>query len=232
MSMTRRVLLAAAAAAVLATGAAAQAPGLAERVEALKASLAASRAALQKYQWIETTTITVNGEVKSVKTAQASYGPDGQVQKFDTSPPSAPPPGGIRGRIMERKKEEMTAAMQSAVALVKSYVPPEPAKIAAAKAAGNISLAMPAGGGVQLNIANYEKPGDRLSVTIDPSTNQVLGLAVNTWGDAPSDTVTLTVTMATLPGGISYPATSNLYIASKGLGVTVNNGAYTRLPGQ
>ena len=231
MTLARRIILAAGAAMVLATSVAAQAPDLAARVEALKASLAASRAALQKYQWIETTTITLNGEVKAVKTAQASYGPDGQVQKFDTSPPSAPPPGGIRGRIMEHKKEELTAAMQQAVALVKTYVPPQAAKIAAAKAAGNVSLAMPAGGGVQLVIVNYEKPGDRLTVTVDPSTNRVLGLSVDTWADAPSDKVTLTVTMATLPGGISYAATSNLYIASKGLGVTVNNGNYATLAG-
>lgn len=230
--MAQRWLMTAAAVVLAAGGAAAQSPEVEKRIEALKAGLAANRAALQSYQWTETTTITLNGEVKSVKTAQASYGPDGQVQKFDTSPPSAPPPGGIRGRIMERKKEEMTAAMQSAVALVKSYVPPEPAKIAAAKAAGNISLVPGAGGAVTVAIASYAKPGDKLSLTVDPATNKVLGLAVDTWADSPQDKVTLTVTMAQLPGGISYPATSNLYIASKGLGVTIQNGNYAKLPGR
>ena len=55
---------------------AAQAQGADAKVESLKASLAASQAALRHYSWIETTTVTYNGEVKAVRQASVSYGPD------------------------------------------------------------------------------------------------------------------------------------------------------------
>jgi len=49
----------------------AQAPaakeGLPERVAALKKSLAQSQGALRTYQWVETTSVSLKGEVKSQK---------------------------------------------------------------------------------------------------------------------------------------------------------------------
>jgi hypothetical protein len=48
----------------------------------------------------------------------------------DASPPPPPKPG-LRGRIIAKKKAELTDHMQSAVSLVKSYLPPDPAKIQA-----------------------------------------------------------------------------------------------------
>ena len=63
--------------------------------------------------------------------------------------------------------------MKSAVALIKSYVPPDPARIQAVKNAGNMSLNMPGGGnGVRLNFPGYAKPGDMLTVEmIRPATS-------------------------------------------------------------
>ena len=42
-------------------------PTLQERVAALKQSLAESQKALRTYQWVETTTVSMKGEVKSQK---------------------------------------------------------------------------------------------------------------------------------------------------------------------
>lgn len=55
------------------------------------------------------------------------------------APPKASGGGGIRGRIAANKKEELSDYMEQAVALVKSYVPPNPAKIQAVKDAGGVS---------------------------------------------------------------------------------------------
>jgi hypothetical protein len=89
------------------------------------------------YQWTETQVVNLKGEDKSAKQFSCSYGPDGKVVKTALT---APAPGkdkpGLRGKIVENKKEEMSGYMKSAVALVKSYIPPDPAKIQAAKDAG------------------------------------------------------------------------------------------------
>ena len=80
----KRTLLAGftfAAAALLVTTLSAQAPSPQEGAAALKQSLAANQAALRRYSWVETTTITVKGEVKKQEEKQCYYGADGKVQK-------------------------------------------------------------------------------------------------------------------------------------------------------
>src|SRR5580693_3229572 len=157
--------------------AAAQAPqpSLQERVAGLKAAFAASQGALRQYEWIETTVVSLNGEEKSNKQQRCYYGADGALQKvlIDASPPPASKPG-LRGRIIANKKAELTAYMQNAVSLVKTYVPPDPAKIQAVKDAGKVSIqVLEPGKRAQINFADYQKPGDNLAIVINLATNVI-----------------------------------------------------------
>jgi hypothetical protein len=99
-----------------------------DKLAALKQSLAANAKQQKQYKWIETTVISMKGEEKSRIQKQCFYGPDGKVQKQQlTAPPEpAEAPGGMKGKIAAKKKAEITAAMKEAVALVQSYVPPDP----------------------------------------------------------------------------------------------------------
>ncbi len=63
-----------------------QGPTTQERVAAFKQALAKNKADLRKYQWIETTTVSYKGDVKSVKQNSCYYGADGKVQKVDITP--------------------------------------------------------------------------------------------------------------------------------------------------
>lgn len=208
----------------------AQAPELASKVAALKASMAANQAALRNYTWVETTTITYNGVVKAVRQAQASYAADGSVQKV---PLSAPAPqqqaGGLRGRIIAEKKAELTDYMESAAALVKTYVPPQIAKLEAVAAAGRVTLAAAPGDGATLNFGGYEKPGDNLGISIAKAPVRILGISVATYLDDPSQPVTMTVTMGALPDGTSHVAQTVLNAPAKNLSVTTANSNYTRV---
>jgi hypothetical protein len=73
---------------------------------------------------------------------------------------ATPPPkkkGGLGGEIAESKKEELTQTMQQAVALVKTYVPPNPAMIQRAVDAGKVSVEILQPGKVDqltVNVAN------------------------------------------------------------------------------
>jgi len=197
---------------------------------ALKANLAASQAALRHYQWIETTVVSLNGEEKSSVQKRCYYGADGVLQKVEVA---APPPEqskpGIRGRVIANKKAELTGYMQNAVALVRTYVPPDPAKLQDVKDAGDLSIQPEAyGPHVKLVFSNYEKPGDSLDLSLDPASNQLTGLSVATYLDDPSDAVNLGVIMAQLPDGTGYPSETTLDAPAKNLTVVVTNSGYEK----
>ena len=207
-----------------------QSTAMEERVAALKQLVARDQQNIRQYEWIETTVITLKGEEKSRQQKQCYYGAEGSLQKVEVS--ATPPPKkkrGLRGRVAENKKEELTDYMKQAVALVKTYVPPDPAKIQAVKDAGKVSLDLPGGGkGARVNLRDYAKPGDVLSVEVDPASNRVMGLTVATYLDDAKDTVTLDVRFSALQDGTGYPATEVLVANAKNLSVNVTNSGYRK----
>ena len=208
----------------------AQQPTAAERATALKATMAASQAALKQYEWIETTVVSLKGEEKSRKQERCYYGADGALQKVELS--ASPEPEkkrGLRGRIIERRKEELTDYMKQAVALVKSYVPPSPAKIQAAKDAGKVSVdVLEPGERARLSFRDYEKPGDDLGVELDLTNNRPLGIKVSSYLEDAKDAVTLDVRMGQLNDGTTYPSDITLGAKAKDLTVTVKNSGYRK----
>ncbi|MBP7588898.1 MAG: hypothetical protein KBA72_13180 [Thermoanaerobaculia bacterium] len=208
----------------------AQAPTVGERVAALKASLAASQAALMKYEWIETTVVSLKGEEKSRQQNRCYHGADGGVQKVPVAASPAPKEKrGLRGAVIANKKEELTDYMQQAVALVKSYVPPSPALIQAAHDGGRVSLeVLQPGKRVRLNFRDYAKPGDSLGVEIDPSNNSLLGLTVKSYLEGPADAVTLDARFAQLTDGSTYADAITLGAPAKGVNVAVDNSGYRK----
>jgi hypothetical protein len=205
-------------------------PSLPERVAALKGALAASQANLRHYEWIETTVITLNGEEKSRKQQRCYYGADGSLQKVVVDA-SAPPPTkpGLRGRIIANKTAELTDYMKSAVSLVKSYVPPDPSKIQAAKDAGKVSIdVLIPGQTARINFRDYQKPGDNLGLAIDLASNRMAGVTVSTYMDSATDVVTLNANMGQLNDGTSYASDITLNAQAKNLTVTVQNTGYRK----
>ena len=102
-----------------------------DRAAALKQSLAANKTAMRQYSWVETTQISLKGEVKKTEQKQCSYGADGKVVK--TPIPGAAPEkpaassgggGGRRGggrlkeAIVENKVEDMKEYLAKVAALV------------------------------------------------------------------------------------------------------------------
>jgi hypothetical protein len=208
----------------------AQQPSVPERVTALKATVAASQAVLRQYEWIETTVITLKGEEKSRKQERCYYGAEGGVQKVPLT--ATPPPEkkrGLRGRVAESKKEELTDYMKNAVSLVKSYVPPIPAKMQAAKDAGKVTIeVLEPGKRARLNFRDYQKPGDNLGVEVDLVNNRPLGLNISSYLDDPKEAVMLNVHMSQLNDGTTYAGTVVLEAKAKSLTVTVNNSGYRK----
>ena len=209
----------------------AQQPTAAERAAMLKATMAASQAVLRHYEWIETTVVSVKGEEKSRQVNRCYYGADGGMTKVPvTTPPPAEKKRGLRGKIVESKKEEMTEYMKSAVSLVKTYVPPGPDKIHAAKEAGKVSIeVLEPGKRARLNFRDYEKSGDNLGVELDLVNNRPMGVKVATYLEDAKDAVTLAVRMGALADGTTYADTITLDAPAKKITVKVDNSGYRKM---
>jgi len=211
----------------------AQTPSPQDKIAAMKQSLAQNAAALRTYSWVETTTVSLKGEVKKNEQKQCYYGADGKVQK--TPIPGAAPQaardsggGGRRGRVAERvvenKVEETQAYMEKVAALVQEYVPPDPQKIQAAQAAGNLSV-----DASKLAIKNYLKSGDAVTIGFDAAAKKLTSYAANSYVEKPKDDdVTLAVTFASLQDGTSYPQQVVLDVKAKNIQVKVTNSGYKK----
>src|SRR5580693_3236516 len=86
---------------------AAQNPELQQKIADLKTMAAANKQALAQYTYLQTTTISIKGDVKKTTHDQVVTGPDGKPQKTSLDPPPAPPSGGrLKQRIVEKKVDE------------------------------------------------------------------------------------------------------------------------------
>ena len=223
---------------LLASAVLAQTPSPQDRAAALKESLAQNQAALRAYTWIETTQVTLKGEVKKQEQKQCYYGADGKVQKTAVPGAAAPQPqqsagggrkgGRVKQNIVENKVDDMKEYMERVVTLVHEYVPPDPKKIQAAQAAGNVST-QPSGAGATLGVKNYVKTGDELAIGFDTAAKQLSSYAVKSYVEKPKeDDVSLAVTFGKLEDGTSYPQRIVLDVKAKNIQVNVTNSGYKK----
>ena len=204
-----------------------------DRVAALKQSLASGAAALRKYEWMETTVVSMKGEEKSRKQNRCYYGADGKVQKVPVeAAPAAPAKEkrGVRGKVVANKKEEIGESMKEAIALVKSYVPPDAARIQAAKEAGRVTVNPPdAQGRVQVVIKDYLKAGDSLTIDLNAAANTLTGLTVASFTDKEKNAVGLKVALGALADGAIYPANIALDVKEQNMNVAITNSGYKKM---
>jgi hypothetical protein len=206
----------------------AQNSDLQQRLAAVQQAMVENKQKLQQYQWIETTQLTLKGDVKPPTQNLCRYGPDGQVQKTPVASPSEQPSGGrLKKQIIAKKKEEMKDYMGDVKALLSLYVPADPQKMQQAYQASKVSL-NPAGGAVNLIFKDYAQRGDQMTLTFDTAARRISYLYINTYMGESKDAVTLQVQMASLPDGTNYVQSTILNAAAKQLVVTTTN-SYQKL---
>ena len=216
---------------ILPTVALAQGPDVGERVAALRHSLQKSSEALTHYEWIETTAVSLKGEEKARLQNRCYHGANGELQKVPVGEaPQGKKKRGIRGKVVEKKKGELTEYMQQAIDLVQHYVPPDPGRIQKAKDTGKAALhVLEPGKRVRLDFKDYQKPGDTLGVEMDLTDNRLLALTVASYLDTPDDAVDLKVSFSNLADGSSYPAEIALDAPAKNLAVAIQNSGYKKI---
>ena len=200
-----------------------------ERAAALKANLAMSQNILHHYEWIETTVLNLKGEDKPASQNRCYYGADGVLQKVPvTTPPPPKKMRGLRGKIAKSKIAEMSDYMKRAVALMKSYLPPDPGRIQAARAAGKISITPSPDKTVWLDFADFIKPGDKLSFDLDLASNTPRQAKIASYLDSKDDAVSMYVTFGSF-NNATYTAKTELNAPAKEVIITVTNSGYKKL---
>jgi hypothetical protein len=212
-----------------------------QKIAALKESLAKNKAALKQYTWVETTQISLKGEVKKTEKKQCQYGPDGKVQKTDiagAAPEEQQQSGGrqrrrggaLKKEIVEKKVGELKDYMGRVKALIQEYVPPDPQKIQASAAAGKLSIKPDPQGITEITIKDYLKQADSLAIGFNPATKKIASYNVNSYLDDPKDdAVTLAVTFASLPDGTNYSQQVLVDAKAKQIQVKTINSDYRKL---
>jgi hypothetical protein len=136
-------------------------------------------------------------------------------------------PGGAQDRVAAFKQ-----SLQQGLGAIRRYqwIAPNPDHIQAAKEAGRITVNPPSGGTVRVIISQYLKPSDSLTIDLDPATNQIIALGVNSYLDTQEDVITLVVQMNTLPDGALYAAQTTLDAKAKNIRVLIQNAGHRPVP--
>lgn len=201
---------------------------LQDDINLIKKNLSDSREKIRKYEWIETTTIFVDGEQKSVKQNQCYFGVDGTLTKVATgATKDAKKPGGIRGKIAENKKEDMNDYVEAALKKIKGYIPPNADVIQKIYTGGKVGVqVLEPGKKFKLDFPDYAEAGDKLSISIDKANKLLLNYTVNTFVEGPKDPVSLNITFKTLPDGTTYPGNLTFESASKKVKIVIANSGF------
>ena len=204
-----------------------------QQTAALKQTMAANRQKLARYQWVQSTEVSIKGKVRKDIDAMCRYGPDSKVIKTPMGNEAAQskqaPQGGLRGRIIAKKKAEMKDEAADLKELIGHYIPPNPEMLKETKQAGNANAAS-SGGVVTLSFANYYKQGDKVSFSFDPNAKKLIGYDIETYLSNPkSDIVTLANSFSSLPDGTNYLQKTVLDAKAKQMQITITNSNYTPL---
>ncbi len=214
------------------TPATAQDAALQSRLAEVKQASAANKVALSGYNWQESQTISIKGEIKKQQLFLVRFGPDGQQQKMEinAAPPVAPSGGRIKRHVVAKKTAEMKDYGSEIADMAKQYTQLDPGRLQQALQEGNVSLQL--GGGesqVTLVIKNYLKPNDSLTLVYSKAQRAVQSIRVASYLDDPKDAVTIAAQFAKLPNGINHVSGTQMNGASKQLSVMTQNSNYQPL---
>lgn len=205
-----------------------------EIVTMIKTNLAQSKEKIKQYSWIETTKVYIKGELKSTKQNQCYYSVDGQLTKVATGATDpAKKTRGLKGKIVENKKEELGDYVEKSVDKIKSYLPPDPEKIQKIYTDGKVGIQiLEPKTKFKLNFPDYDQPGDILSISINKTVQKLMALNITTYLDKPEDKVIFDVYYKDLPDGTQYQSSISLVADAHNLKIVVENSGYKKGAGQ
>ena len=199
---------------------------LQQRLAEIKESLAESQARLRGYQWVETTEISVKGEVKRLDQKECRYGPGGEVQKTPLSAPSGKAPSGRKAK----KIDEIKDYLERSASLLNRYFPLDGARMQDVFQSGNVAIDKSSSSSLaSLIFRDYLKSGDKVELTFNTAARKLTNYAVTTYLDNMDDQVSIDARFGSLPDGISHVEETMLRLAGKQLQIKTTNFDYKKV---
>ncbi len=196
---------------------------LQQKIQALQKASAENEQQLHTYQWLETTTVSVNGSPKPPRQSICRYTPYGTVSKTPLGPQSEPPrPSGgpLKRHVMEQKIQEVQEDIAQVHRLVATYLPLNREALLEAFQTHRVDFEHGGDQGNSIVIHDFAKQGDTLSFDLNAATMQLRGIGVRSYFESPSDVLTVDVQFAVLPDGTHYPSVTTINAPGKHISIT------------
>jgi len=203
---------------------------LQQTIQQMQQATARNEQQLHTYQWIETTTTTIDGKPRPPKQSICRYAPDGTLHRTPLQPQEKPKVSGgpLRRKIEKKKIKEAQQEVTQVDALTGMYLPLNQVKLNEAFHTNRVDLEQNATNGSAIIVHDYAKPGDQLRFSLNISTIQIQSITVKTYSADPKDVLTVRVQFSLLPDGTSYPSITTINAASKKLSVTTVSSDFSR----
>jgi len=196
----------------------------------IQQSAAANRQRLATYTWEEQQTVSLKGEVKSQNSYLVRMGPDGRPQKSPINAVARTAPGGVKGKIIQNKTNELKDYAQQIAALMQTYLPPNPERLKQAFDQGNGALTEAGPDLVRLEFAGYNQQGDTFVLVFNKATKGIQSAQVASYlNNDPSDAVTISAQFAKLPDGTSHLDSATVNGEKKHLTIQIQNTNYQKM---
>ena len=134
--------------------------------------------------------------------------------------------GLIRMAVAKRKKEKYRKETEQIRALLRLYIPLDPAELRAAAMAGRVVLDHNGMSKDTFVVDNYAKQGDQFRITVNRSTMQVEAIFVKSWLARPKDSVTGQLQFDKLSDGTVCPALTTVNAHAGKLSIAMANSDY------
>jgi hypothetical protein len=207
-----------------------QPEGFQRQIQEMQKAAVANAQQLHRYQWTESTTLSVNGDQKPAKKSLCHYGPDGTLQKTPLGPPQQPPKasgGPIRKMIAEKKIEEFQRETAEIHSVAGIYLPLNSASLKEALHTRRVDFEKEGGDDNAIVIHDYAKPGDELRLVLDVATMHLQRIVVKTYLDKPENILTASVDFSSLQDGTSYPSVTTINAPSKKISIITLNSNFS-----
>lgn len=204
---------------------------LQQKIQRIQQAAAVNEQKLHQYQWIESTTVTMNGTPRSPKQSICRYNPYGTLVKTPIGAQGGPPPvsgGPLRRHIMEKKIEEAERELAATRELTAMYLPLNPDVLKRSFQTRRIDLEHEPTGGNGLVLNDYAKSGDRLILDFDAGSLQLRRITVRSYFATPAEAFTATVQFSVLGDGIVYPSLTMIDAPAKKLSITTVSSSFSR----
>jgi hypothetical protein len=205
--------------------------GFQRQIQQMQEEAARNEQQLHAYQWIESTTLTINSSSRPAKQSICRYAPNGTLTKTPLGPPSQPPKvggGPLRHMIAEKKVEEFEKETEEIHALTAMYLPLNHAHFQEALHTHRVDFEHNGPAGNAIVIHDYAKPGDEVRLVVNTATMHLQRIVVRSYFDKPQNVFTANMDFASLQDGTSYPGITTIDAPSMKIAISTVQSNFSR----